>query len=227
MALIDVTPEDGVLFSRGFGRHGIADDIAIAAQQFPERLCPLEARNRNADRDARRASVAGGPIGDVLRPPEPALCQCIVKLARIRIDQMGKHLSFLLAFEIGAGCRCSYEKLRKISALNTQSLVFRLIWRGYCQSMVQMITDYGARVKCAALIVNKAIMLSVTLLTGAELRNLCNIWLFAHVGDDIVCMVGPSGFNGDLQNCTLGGHIEKIALVMNFQNVGLLITERR
>jgi len=150
-----------------------------------------------------------------------------VKLARISIDQMSEHLAFLLAFEIRAGCRGSNEKLREISALNTQGLAFRLFLCGYGWSIVKTITDFDARVKCAALIVNKAIMLSVTLLTGAELRNLCNIWLFAHVGDDIVCMVGPSGFNGDLQNCTLGGHIEKIALVMDFQNVGLLIAERR
>jgi len=112
-----------------------------------------------------------------------------VKLPGICVDQMGEYLAFLLPFEIGTGSRRGYKKLRKISALNTQGLLFHLSLRDCNLSKVQQPVDLYTRVMCAALIVNKAIIPETDLLSGYQPGNFGNIRQFVRIGHYNVCMI--------------------------------------
>ncbi len=80
----------------------LADEVVVRLLHPAHVARRREVVDQHAHRHAGAAAVAGGPVGDGLRPAEAAMGQHVVELARPLADQVREDLSLLPARQVGA-----------------------------------------------------------------------------------------------------------------------------
>src|SRR6185437_13526479 len=105
-------PEQGELLARGLGHDFAAHEIGISlvdTLEVPRRLEPVD---QNPDRNARRAAVAGGSVGDRLAPAEAGMRERLAKGLGEGTGETGEHFALNAAWQVRAGPSGRKEELR-------------------------------------------------------------------------------------------------------------------